>query len=368
MCRVETVKPHSAAAKALDLNNLRKSIPKECFEKNILRSSWYMVFDYAMWAASVFALISLKSSSLWETMPFWQQGLATVIYWQVSGFFMWCIFVVGHDCGHSTFSDYEWLNDIIGHVTHGSILVPYWPWQLSHRRHHMYHNHIEKDYSHPWYTPEKLRNPDEGLARLMDQFKLVRFFFPFIGWPLYIYGMPDGSHLIPFSSQRLWKESDAIEYRKCIISTIVVFISAYSAYYLCGQNLMSTFEFYIAPWFVFSWWLVSVTYLQHHDHDTLVYDDSNWKFVNAAFETVDRKYGFGIDTLHHHISGFDSLSLLFNLIFISIFFLLFLSLIFRWTCRPSLVFHQNSPLQSSYRHEGVEEVSGRKRSRGSLQI
>ena len=61
-----------------------------------------------------------------------------------------CIFVVGHDCGHGNFSESETLNDIIGHITHGSILVPYYPWQLSHRRHHMYHNHIDKDYSPPW--------------------------------------------------------------------------------------------------------------------------------------------------------------------------------------------------------------------------
>jgi fatty acid desaturase len=43
---------------------------------------------------------------------------------------------------------YEWLNDTLGHVTHGSILVPYWPWRLSHKRHHMHHNHVDKDYSH----------------------------------------------------------------------------------------------------------------------------------------------------------------------------------------------------------------------------
>ena len=44
------------------------------------------------------------------------------------------------------------------------------------------------------------------------------------------------------------------------------------------------------------------TYLQHHSHETVVYDDSNWSFVLAAFETVDRKFGYGIDSLHHHIT------------------------------------------------------------------
>jgi len=54
--------------------------------------------------------------------------------------------------------------------------------------------------------------------------------------------------------------------------------------------------------------LYTVTYLQHHSHDTKIYDDSTWSYVTAAFETVDRTYGkilgglVDIDLLHHHIS------------------------------------------------------------------
>lgn len=269
-----------------------------------------MLFDYTMWIGSLVAILALHNSPIYASLPDYQKYAATIAFWNISGFFMWGIFVIGHDCGHGTFSEHGLLNDTLGHLTHGSILVPYFAWQLSHRRHHMYHNHIDKDYSHPWYTPDKLANPEEGLARMMEQYPFIRFFFPFVGWPLYLYGMPDGSHWIPFSSQRMWKDTDVVEYRKCIFSTLVVLANIAGIYYLGGSGLVGKPEdlvmniayYYGAPWVVFSWWLVTVTYLQHHNHDTLVYDDNDWKFVDAAFETVDRKFGFGIDTLHHHIT------------------------------------------------------------------
>lgn len=234
-------------------------------------------------------------------MPFWQQALATSVYWNVAGFFMWCVFMIGHDCGHTNFSPTEWINDLVGHIAHGAILVPYHPWQLSHRRHHMYHNHEVKDYSHPWYTPERLEQPDEGLARMTHNYSIIRVLFPYYGWHLYLYGMPDGSHYFPFTSQRLWAETPVDEKNKCLLSTAVVVAYLVGISYLCGSFANFAF-YYLGPYVMFGWWLVTVTYLQHHDHSTLVYGDDDWSFVLAAFETVDRTFGFGIDYLHHHIT------------------------------------------------------------------
>jgi hypothetical protein len=33
-----------------------------------------------------------------------------------------------------------------------------------------------------------------------------------------------------------------------------------------------------------------------------VYDNSSWSYLDGALETVDREYGWPIDSLHHHIS------------------------------------------------------------------
>ena len=70
------------------------------------------------------------------------------------GMFMSSLFCVGHDAGHGTFSEYKWVNDIFGHLAHAPIMAPFWPWQKSHRLHHTYTSHLEKDKGHPWVTEE----------------------------------------------------------------------------------------------------------------------------------------------------------------------------------------------------------------------
>jgi omega-3 fatty acid desaturase (delta-15 desaturase) len=169
-------------AQALQLNSILKAIPEKAFEKSLTKSLAYMLFDYAMWGGSFLAMLRLVKSATWAKMALWQKAAASLTYWNVAGFFMWTIFVVGHDCGHTTFSKHKWLNNVIGHLTHGSILVPFFPWQLSHRRHHMFHNHIDKDYSYQWFTPEKEHEIEaHPVNKWFHSSRLARAFMPFFG-------------------------------------------------------------------------------------------------------------------------------------------------------------------------------------------
>lgn len=81
------------------MNELRKAIPEEAFQKSLPKSLFYMAFDYSMWGLAFAAIRALKESEIWTTLPFAAQAGASLLYWNVAGFFMWCIFVVGHDCG-----------------------------------------------------------------------------------------------------------------------------------------------------------------------------------------------------------------------------------------------------------------------------
>ncbi|KAK2653918.1 hypothetical protein Ddye_013774 [Dipteronia dyeriana] len=93
----------------------------------------------------------------------------------------WAIFVLGHDCGHGSFSDSPRLNSIVDHILHSSILVPYNGWRISHRTHHQNHVNVENDES--WVPlPEMIYN------KLDPNTKKFRFTVPFpvIAYPLYL--------------------------------------------------------------------------------------------------------------------------------------------------------------------------------------
>lgn len=91
------------------------------------------------------------------------------------GMFLSSLFIIGHDCGHTTFSNYSWINDFFGHLAHAPIMAPFWPWQKSHRSHHQYTSHIEKDKGHPWTTEEKYLKSD-WLSKNFSKIPISGFF------------------------------------------------------------------------------------------------------------------------------------------------------------------------------------------------
>lgn len=55
------------------------------------------------------------------------------------------LWVIAHECGHGGFSDSTVVNDVVGWVVHSGLLVPYFSWKISHRRHHSATNNLSRD-------------------------------------------------------------------------------------------------------------------------------------------------------------------------------------------------------------------------------
>ncbi|MGJ2479308.1 fatty acid desaturase, partial [Salmonella enterica subsp. enterica serovar Paratyphi A] len=119
------------------------------------------------------------------------------LYWAAQGTMFWALFVLGHDCGHGSFSNNHKLNSVVGHILHSSILVPYHGWRISHRTHHQNHGHVEKDESwHP--LSEKIYKSLDNATRTL-RFTLP---FPLLAYPIYLWGRrpgQTGSHYNPNS-------------------------------------------------------------------------------------------------------------------------------------------------------------------------
>lgn len=62
---------------------------------------------------------------------------------------------------------------------------------------------------------------------------------------------------------------------------------------------------YIVPYLIVNFWLVMITLLQHTHPHLPHYTDAEWDWLRGALATVDRNYGWLLNTLHHHIGMFS---------------------------------------------------------------
>eukprot|EP01084_Bolivina_argentea_P188198 324031_1 len=268
-------------AKKVSLAQIKQLIPNYCFKKSLSTSILYMVRDFL-----------LLSTAFWM-----HKHLPLILFWNIYGFIMWCIFVVGHDCGHGSFSHYPLINDICGHICHTILLVPYWPWRYSHWKHHLHHNHHTKDHSHPWWTLEEYYS-DTTFNQKVYRSPIM----PFVAYIMNLYlGYFDGSHIIPTSM--LYKNAKTEEKLKCIFSTMVIVTFLWIIFVYFSVDIYTFTVYYGGCWIVFGFWLFMVTYLQHHsENGSIIFEDDTWNFVDGALQTIDRCYGYGIDNFHHNIS------------------------------------------------------------------
>uniref|UniRef100_A0A5B6Z016 Putative omega-3 fatty acid desaturase n=1 Tax=Davidia involucrata TaxID=16924 RepID=A0A5B6Z016_DAVIN len=263
---------------------IRAAIPKHCWVKNPWRSLSYVVRDVLVVFGLLAVAIYLDSWVVWP------------LYWAAQGTMFWALFVLGHDCGHGSFSDNPKLNSVVGHILHSSILVPYHGWRISHRTHHQNHGHVENDES--WVPlPEKIfKNLDDATKTL--RFKVP---FPMFAYPLYLWTRGPGkagSHFNPYSD--LFHPSERTHViTSTVCWTIMVALLVYLSNIVGAVQMLTL---YGVPYLIFVMWLDFVTYLHHHGHEQKLpwYRGKEWSYLRGGLTTVDRDYGLFND-IHHDI-------------------------------------------------------------------
>ncbi|KAJ6819437.1 omega-3 fatty acid desaturase, chloroplastic-like [Iris pallida] len=266
------------------LAEIRAAIPKHCWVKDTWRSMSYVARDVVVVAALAVAAARVDSWLVWP------------LYWAAQGTMFWALFVLGHDCGHGSFSSDLKLNSVVGHFLHSSILVPYHGWRISHRTHHQNHGHVENDESwHP--LPEKIYRGLDFVTKKL-RFSLP---FPMLAYPFYLWSRSPGkkgSHFHPSSDLFLPNEKKDVITSTACWSAMVAILAGLTWF----MGPLQMLKLYFIPYWVFVMWLDFVTYLHHHGHEEKLpwYRGKEWSYLRGGLTTIDRDYGW-INNIHHDI-------------------------------------------------------------------
>eukprot|EP00475_Leptophrys_vorax_P034583 TRINITY_DN5601_c0_g1_i1.p1 TRINITY_DN5601_c0_g1~~TRINITY_DN5601_c0_g1_i1.p1 ORF type:complete len:424 (+),score=28.52 TRINITY_DN5601_c0_g1_i1:80-1351(+) len=317
------------------LQDLRNAIPKHCWVKSPWRSVSFFIRDMIIVFSMAAAALYFDSWTVWP------------LYWIAQGTMFWALFVVGHDCGHGSFSDSKTLNNIVGHLSHAFILVPYHGWRISHRTHHANHGHVEHDeswypitkevydtmdfssklgrfyfpftlFAFPFYLRHRTHHANHGHVEHDESWypitkevydtmdfssKLGRFYFPFtlFAFPFYLRLRTPGktgSHFDPncdlFTKEERYDVLESAAWWWGMIAVLTV------ATIVFGPAVV--FKVYFLPYWVNVAWLDAVTYLHHHGYDKKVpwYRGKEWSYLRGGLSTIDRDYGI-FNKIHHDI-------------------------------------------------------------------
>lgn len=321
--RVPSLKPN------FTIGDIRRAIPEHCFSRPLTKSFGYLFWDLIIVAVLVYAttFIDLVSDDMFGSTlgPILRQSL-WFVYWICQGCVMTGLWVIGHECGHRGFADSEFINDAVGLVVHSFLLVPYFAWQISHRRHHSNTGSIEHDEvfvptlatkeEQQEYAKKKAseHHDDEGFVQ-QTVGTLSRMFWIVImltlGWPAYlIYNVTSNKSYDPSTWVNHYQPSSPIftnglasdaHNQKLILISDVALFAVFAVFYKFIQLTSFTYFLYIyfIPYLVVNAWLVLITYLQHTDLALPHYTDGEWDWLRGALATIDRDYGFLNIVLHH---------------------------------------------------------------------
>jgi len=228
------------------------------------------------------------------------------------------------------------------------LMVPYFSWKISHRRHHSNTGNMQRD---EVFVPE-VAGVDEVDATVQDggasdsdddvptvtkahaehdddesyaadyleqlQGTLTRCYWLFImltfGWIAYLTtnissnkSYPANtwvSHFHPTSPIYAMPQASAAQksqQRQVIYSDIGLLITvAVMTYFATQYSAASVVYYYVIPLFQNIGWLTTITFLQHTDAVLPHYDSNEWDWLRGALATIDRDYGI-LNFFHHHI-------------------------------------------------------------------
>lgn len=260
------------------LRSIIKTLPPECFQKNAFKAWSGLVFSVLAVALGYVSLVF----SPWYLLP---------LAWIYTGTALTGFFVIGHDCGHRSFSNRNWINNLVGHMMFLPLIFPFHPWRFKHDHHHLHTNKMDED--NAWYPfTAELYNESEPLIQTV--YRYIRGKFWWLGSTLHWANLHFDPSLYP-EKQR----------KEVIFSAGLVIAYAAIAFPLMilAGGIFGWINFFLMPWLVYHFWMSTFTIVHHTMPDIPFKSKEEW---NAAQDqltgTVHCEYPLWVELLCHHIN------------------------------------------------------------------
>ena len=256
------------------VDDLRRAVPDYCFTPSLFWSCFYLLRDLAYAGILLTALYQLLQTSAVQNSSLLYYVTVNV-YGVCQGIVWTGLWVIAHDCGHSGFSRWSVVNDSVGFVLHSFLLAPYFSWKSTHRRHHIYANHIEKDLN---YVPPLRQSYADKIGQAVEVLEDIGQDAPFvlflrillqqtIGWNWYILtNITCPPTAVPKKGMSIWRHSHfdpqgalfyPSEWLSIVLSDVGCFTVIAGLYQLYQQfgSFETLFWVYIVPWTWVNHWV-----------------------------------------------------------------------------------------------------------------
>eukprot|EP00884_Botryococcus_braunii_P003617 jgi/Botrbrau1/13256/Bobra.0074s0005.2 len=245
------------------------SIPKEDFQINPLRA-WGAVLTTVCAVSLSIYLLYVSPPAL---LPF---------AWAFAGTAWTGMFVIGHDCGHRSFSQNKLVEDIVGTLMFMPLIYPFEPWRILHNHHHAHTNKLGEDTA--WHPVMD--------AEMQSWSPVHKFLFQsFLGTPLKLWASVGHQLFGHFQVDKFTKEQQ---------QRVIVSLAAVAAFVVCVLGPLAYYtgvggviKYWLFPWLGYHFWMSTFTVVHHTAPHIPFKPKEEWNAAKAQLSgTVHCNYPF----------------------------------------------------------------------------
>jgi omega-6 fatty acid desaturase (delta-12 desaturase) len=259
-------------------------VPNEYLKRDTLRAFAFLARDLALFVGCGALIL----------MSHWTIALVLSL---VMGSVLVGIFVIGHDCGHRSFSNNTKINDWVGEIATGLALWPFHVWRLSHDIHHRHTHNIEKDIAWVPFTESKLRRLSSLQSAIYRHTRGGLFFTGSLFFTYYF--IKDA--LRGKKSRHFTPEQMPIVQKSLLITLLCFLAYAGLSVYLGG--LFGFVFLFLIPQLVYQFHLSTYTLFHHTHPDSPFLAAEEWSYEKGQLHsTIHVSYPRALEWLNHDIN------------------------------------------------------------------